>query len=182
MTRQSAACYMSQSAGMINDNQELSAAGPVRGNFRLEGWWGGHTEAWRGLTAGAEHRIQCHQLMFVLLHPGYPERVARRVGRALPRQITAEQTCNTPESARKDARYYVNIKQPTATISLVLLWEWRGKELCIKNKREAQFFPFLVMYLKKCGCGPRRPLKNDKTNGIPSPNPTDINHSHLFKT
>lgn len=32
MTRQSATCYTSQSAGMMNDNQELRAAGPVREN------------------------------------------------------------------------------------------------------------------------------------------------------
>lgn len=37
MTHQSAACYMSQSAGMINDKQELDAAGPVGGDLGWEG-------------------------------------------------------------------------------------------------------------------------------------------------
>lgn len=36
MTHWSAQCFMSQSAGMINDIQELVAAGPVRGDFK----WG----------------------------------------------------------------------------------------------------------------------------------------------
>lgn len=31
--------------------------------------------------------------------------------------------CSTPGSMRKDAQYYVDMQQPTATISLVFLWE-----------------------------------------------------------
>lgn len=68
-THQSARRSTSQSAGMTNDNQELAAAGAVRGDFRWDGWWVCHTNAPCRLTAGTEKRIQCHQLRiaFVLL-------------------------------------------------------------------------------------------------------------------
>lgn len=68
-THQSARRSTSQSACMINDNQELAAAGPVRGDFRGDGWWVCHTNTRCGLTAGTEKRTQCYQLRvaFVLL-------------------------------------------------------------------------------------------------------------------
>lgn len=61
-THQSARRSASQSAGMINDNLGLAAAGPVRGDFRWDGWWVCHTHPRCGLTAGTEKRIQRHQL------------------------------------------------------------------------------------------------------------------------
>lgn len=145
MTHQSAMRYTSQSVGMINDKQELSAVGSVRKNLGWEGWWGCFTKAWCGLTAGTDHRTWCHQLMFVLLHPGYQESAAHHAGIALPLQITAEQMCFTPGNVRKDARYYVNIKQPTATISLEFLWEW-GKRTLNTQKRKKQLYSFFFLF------------------------------------